>query len=54
MRILLRNNETGQVFSYEDFDIEVFTGDDDQILTVKEYLPEFVDNNLPYLEAAES
>jgi len=53
MKILLRNNLTGQEFSYADFDIEVFVGDNDEILRIKEYLPDLIDNTLPYLDVAE-
>ena len=46
MRIQLRNLVTGEITSYEDYDIEVWVGDDNESLALTEYLADFVDANM--------
>jgi hypothetical protein len=50
MKIQLRNIHTGKIVSYEDYDILVFNGDNDETLITDEFLPDFIDQ---HLEAAE-
>jgi len=46
MRIQLRNLVTGQITSYEDYDIQVWIGGDNETLALTEYLADFVDANI--------
>jgi hypothetical protein len=52
MNIQLRNLVTGEITSYEDYDIEVWVGDDNESLALTEYLADFVDQHLPLVEEA--
>jgi hypothetical protein len=52
MKIQLRNRETGEITSYEDYLIEVWVGDNDEHLVLTEDLADFVDANMPYIDEA--
>jgi len=56
MNIQLRNRLTGETTSYENYDIQVWVGDNDDSLALTQDLADFVDDNMDLqtlLEAAE-